>query len=387
MTKNQFIGRGSYGCVFDNSFNCKKKQQSKNKESYDVVSKIFKENSDAVDELEKNKLLKSINVRNKFTPKFIQHCYVNDTFDDTHKKICGFDINKHDYKQIIFEKGGVDLYHLLFHNTALNNHVHLLTLLKSMYNLFYGINKITMHNLIHDDVRLENILFNVKTDRMYLIDWGFLSNANEIFSKDNLQMLLKTYKYYYFPPEMKIIGYMMNNCLIYPKDCNYNLLLRINIQSDVFISKFIRIMKRSLNEKLKNQDPKNIQNFKYFFSGRYKENRKNDKREFISKLYKTTQNITNTTVDVKKRNKLFHEKLKQLEIWKKIDIFMIGLVLLIVTTVYFQDFPDELVEFDKNIQVYDKLIELIMSLLNSNPEKRIAPKDAEKSMKKLFIAK
>lgn len=381
--EKQFIGKGSYGCVFEDSFDCK--NQSCNKKGVnndnDIVSKIFKQNKDAVDELEKYNFIKAINVKNKFTPKLIKHCYVNDTFNDSHKIICGFDINKHNYKQIVYNNGGVDLYHLLFSNVALDHHVHLLTLLKNTHNLFYGINKISAQKLIHDDIRLENVLFNVRTNKIYLIDWGFLTNADNIFSTKNLHLLLNTYKYYYFPPEMKIIGDTINDCLQHKK-CNTNL-DRI-VQSDVFIYKFRNIMKNSLKQKLKNQD---TQNFNFFFSNKYIKGRKESKLDFIHKINEITKSISNKSNSANTRNELFQKELKNLGIWKKVDVFMLGLVLLITTSVYFDRYPEELIRFDKNVKFYDQVIKLIMLLLNPDPQKRISPKDAEKWSKNLFVVK
>ena len=72
-------------------------------------------------------------------------------------------------------------------------------LLESMLPLFEGINKLAENEIVHQDIKLANIVFHKKDKKMYLIDVGLSLKHHETFQNPNLHL----FSYFIWPVDWK----------------------------------------------------------------------------------------------------------------------------------------------------------------------------------------
>ena len=187
------IGEGSYGCVHDPSITCKTKP-SPDFDYSKYVSKLMK-NKYAMEELNEFTIIGNIDTNNEFhlgkpiicTPdvsdpnvkKDIQKC----------KKI-GKDIdsNQNDYRLLIQPYGGRDIDDIcnspgdLEKYFSTNTRVKVDMFFLKMHTLFKGIKVFRTHNILHNDIKPQNILFRAQ---FKFIDFGLMQNKDDIIRQCN----------------------------------------------------------------------------------------------------------------------------------------------------------------------------------------------------------
>ena len=180
--KEEYIGEGTYGCVFKNPKKCDIEISIKN-----TIVKIFLKKETYDEELINQKQIEKIFNKNKnIIVSRISNC---------EKKLCEYDkevynkctlINNDFFisdnqiiYQIIYEYGGIDLIHTIF-----KTKIKFKNLFKSFKNVFEGLDILSKKQYVHHDVRLPNILYNTKTKQMKIIDFGFLVNKKDVLSNN-----------------------------------------------------------------------------------------------------------------------------------------------------------------------------------------------------------
>lgn len=89
-------------------------------------------------------------------------------------KFIGFD---EDSKCIMIEKRGVDAIEFLNHNISEYLYEHWLSFLYNISDALYLLHE---NGIIHADVKPENVLFEIETNRWFLIDFAFSAYANDL---------------------------------------------------------------------------------------------------------------------------------------------------------------------------------------------------------------
>jgi serine/threonine protein kinase len=168
IMSSEIVGTGTYGIVYRPPIACNKKFKHK-----DIVGKVFSDKEDYIDEVNINKKVKAINSKNLFSIPLYQNCPEN--------------------LEIIYADGGKDLYDYMSDESNLHFH----HIFKNMIYLLQGIKMLLKNNYVHQDIKLENIVFNGV--KLYLIDFGLMVKQNEIYKNDGF---LK-YTYLAYPPEYK----------------------------------------------------------------------------------------------------------------------------------------------------------------------------------------
>ena len=163
------IGEGTYGKVYRPHIPCKNKTFKNN-----VVGKVFADKDDYDNEVEIAKLIKNLNVKNEFSIPFYDNCDEN--------------------MEIIYKNGGQDLYDYMINH---NNHDKFYDILYKMRYICNGIQILIKNGLVHQDIKLENIVYN--GEDLYLIDYGLMTQRSIVY---NIKAFL-TYDYIAFPPEYK----------------------------------------------------------------------------------------------------------------------------------------------------------------------------------------
>jgi serine/threonine protein kinase len=189
------IGQGSYGCVHRPSLKCKKSPRP-NFDYKKYISKTMKVR-DAYTELNEYSKLKNADPKNKFhlgNPILCNPSYNKKTIHAL-QKCNDIDIHKKKYSLLISKYGGEDVHKFFRYRLGSfleSNKVKKVdNILYSILNLLKGVKAFRDHNLIHYDIKPQNILFDSKTCQMKYIDFGLMSYKTTVVeeSKHNTNWL------------------------------------------------------------------------------------------------------------------------------------------------------------------------------------------------------
>lgn len=194
------IASGGFGCLIDQPVIDKKSIVKtiipyKNIKQNDV-SKIFKvQKKEIFDfELKIGKQMNKIDANNDFTVKLKgAHWVKYDTFTDYRIKRCIDDDKYFVYDkicyQLIMENGGVPI-------DQVTDKISYKKFISMLQVFLKGMIKFQKSNLVHNDIKPDNVLFNNK--KISLIDFSLLSKLDHVYSKKSL-IRKKKYKYFYAP--------------------------------------------------------------------------------------------------------------------------------------------------------------------------------------------
>jgi serine/threonine protein kinase len=201
MGNNQYDGgsyieSGTYGCVFSPHLKCRGVKNIPKS-----VGKVFNKARYADEEARiTKKVTKDIDPKGKFTLPVLAQCDI-DYFRQTDQvNKCplikpGVDINT--YKQIVYPHAGKSLEDVLNDRTRMRGSpATFLKLLKLFRPILEGLGKFTDHQLIHNDIKPNNIMYT--KGKLYLIDFGRLTHHDEMFTRAMVPFLIDD-KYWYAP--------------------------------------------------------------------------------------------------------------------------------------------------------------------------------------------
>lgn len=211
-TKPKVIGDGSYGCIHGPSLKCLNNKDVFNKEvNYkNKISKVFYR-GDPVDELKEYKTVEKIDPNFKFHLTTPQVCNVSHDKENI-KAIqdCDDYIKINDKTQaLILEYGGIDLDDLCINIDYLNidKKKMINDFWISVMSVFLGIKELIKHNYMHFDMKANNILYNIETNKINIIDFGLMKNIDEIVNKSNNDKSSDfSYGYWVYPLEYSFLG-------------------------------------------------------------------------------------------------------------------------------------------------------------------------------------
>ena len=198
------IGEGTYGCLHNPSLICEEKQV---RNFYSgKVSKILSDKH-MREEMAQYKIIDAIDPDNQYhpsavscTPKIDQYLH-----HSVGKCRLGTHIRDHidDYKLIVMDHAGDDLLHLCADKSRLWSALDIRNLFIDSYNLFEAVNMFRQEGFVHQDIKPANIVYNISTRTMKLIDFGLSDTADAIFQKiENQNYKKMTIFHYNFPPEL-----------------------------------------------------------------------------------------------------------------------------------------------------------------------------------------
>jgi serine/threonine protein kinase len=189
VKERKIIGEGAYGCVHKPSFHCLNQKPKINYKNY--VSKIMK-TEDAEKELKEFVVIGSYDNTNKFhlgTPILCQPKLNNKIIKNEISKCKYIDSEKvkkapNDYKILLVNYGGPDLKNLC--NSQLKNYLKTKAKIKTdkfwleVHNLLKGIKFFKDNGIVHNDIKPQNILFDMETSKLVFIDFGLMRSKEEI---------------------------------------------------------------------------------------------------------------------------------------------------------------------------------------------------------------
>lgn len=200
-----YIDEGSFGCVYEPAFQCGTQQRQPN-----TISKVFRSVDQRDIEYKKHDAITQFDKNGEFTVQIvctskIERRDINQVYNG--QKPCSLlskldkltNLNYYLY-QIVYKHAGVSLY-----KAAKNTNFNIL--MKSLSHIFEGLVTLTTNNVLHMDIKPQNICFNSDTNKSVLIDWGNASTwgAKQIqFIQNYIHARDFQYAYFIYPPEFPI---------------------------------------------------------------------------------------------------------------------------------------------------------------------------------------
>ncbi len=187
--KRSIIGEGSYGCVHKPSIECKKSPSPGfNYDEY--VSKIMKTKY-AEKELSEFLIIHRVDPSEKYhlgEPIICEPDYKNDsTIKEVEKckQLADFsDKTKDDFSLLLLKYGGPDIKGFCKKNInkylSTNKDKKINNILLEIHHLLKGLKVFRENDIIHYDIKPQNILINSRTGKMVYIDFGLMKQKNEL---------------------------------------------------------------------------------------------------------------------------------------------------------------------------------------------------------------
>lgn len=197
MKGGKLVGKGTYGCVFDQSITCDTSKHLKG------VGKIFSKKSDADEEFIEVLKIKNIDPNGKFTNKVVDKCAVDSAVlkkEESDFSKCSIitEVSKDTYHQIVYEELGVDLAKYSEYSRFDS------TLMAGFINILNGIKELQKKNIVHRDIKPPNLLLS-RSKKMLLIDFGIMTTYSELYDASESEWALSA-RYYVYPPEFRVFA-------------------------------------------------------------------------------------------------------------------------------------------------------------------------------------
>ena len=215
------IGEGTYGCVVEPALDCQTPADYQNK-----VSKVMKI-EDAVDELKEYDFLKKIPNIDNYTVSIPTFCKPKLGLKfSTVVRNCTGKLVRETYKSnpkglaiLLMENGGLDLYNFIdkiFPKLEINDQNKFLT---AILDAIKGVQFFNKKNIIHQDIKAQNMVYNIKTNKLKFIDFGLMTTKTKFIQSSSKNTNWFAQSWDYFPPEFSCANFSdfddLNKCKQY----------------------------------------------------------------------------------------------------------------------------------------------------------------------------
>ena len=332
----KLISQGAYGCVFKNE----NKNKPKSKEEY-IIKIQKKEETSENENIIGNKIMTIKNYNNYFAP-IIQSEDINiESIDDEEIEKCDIIHDNKDPKAI-YESNkikyiGIDTL-LKYYMKVISNDKFIYIFIENHITLLEALEKLISAQIIHYDLKENNVMIQDTDKRPIIIDFGLSIDATK-----PMENFFYSYYTEYAPwcIDIVFLSYMVNEV---GKDWQTTIITSNNIKN--IINDFFE--NNPINIKLLIQDERNI----------WKTNTENYFNKFVNKPWKT----------------LYDELVKYCFTWDNYSINVMYLFL-------FHDL--ELKKYSTN-DILNNYLELLKTNIMTIPSERIRPVILKKKILKLF---
>lgn len=210
----EYLARGYFGCVYEPSLYCDDKKKLRDIDPETNIPKYYKNKiskvlttKSAERELSEYDNISKIPGFEDFYLGVPEMCNIMPkqiNFNQTGQCSSKIESDIDNYRLLIMKNGGIDLDELAFlnyqKNEYLNNKHNVQHFIFEYFRMLYGIKKLVQHEIIHFDLRLNNILYDVTTKKLNFIDFGIAFNFDKL---NNLLLnLLKKRHFIIRPPDL-----------------------------------------------------------------------------------------------------------------------------------------------------------------------------------------
>lgn len=339
---SKLLEQGGFGCIFFPSLTCK----GKTKQSKKTVSKVQLDDFAAENEIYIGNLISNIPKYKEYFLPILSSCPLDIlNVDNKLKSECKI-INKQPNKQFIIMNmdylENISYENYFYLSRSRSDVLH--RFLYSYDTIMKSLQILNNNNIVHHDLKLDNILFRSKDMKPIIIDFGISIDMSNVNSKNN--ELLENYfyvdapDYYIWPIEVHILNYILVN--------------KPNYTDKEYLS---QKQLRTLGDKFVNQNVV-LDNFSERFINKY-----------LSQLYKYIKPFSQITIP-----NLID---KLLSTFKKWDVYSLNAIFIrLISKIYKGKFP--------HVSFFKSIIELLVINILPNPDHRYS---WEESINKLKIIK
>lgn len=213
MKGGKLLSEGGYGCVFFPSINCDGSSMKTKK----YVSKIQKYDKSAKNEIKIGKKIKEIRTYNLFFVPVLKYCKVDvGSIEDKDINKCTI-LKKNPTKNYVVMKikyiNGSPFLDYIIKNK--NNSQILRNIINSYNHLLLCLEKLISRNIIHYDLKSENIMFNTRLELPHILDFGISIDLStfdfsSIDSKLRDSFYVYAPEYYTWPLEIHYMSYLLH---------------------------------------------------------------------------------------------------------------------------------------------------------------------------------
>lgn len=212
MHGGELISEGGYGCVYYPSLDCSLKESSDGK-SY--ISKIQRYNDAAKNEVKIGNIVKTLDHYSNFFAPIISSCPVTNLEPlKRYKETCSIFEKKNKSKKYLLMKlpyAGNKTFFKYFIEASTSKEI-ILNILSSYTYITAAIGKLYTKNIIHYDIKGENIMYNHVKKVPIVIDFGLSIQLDHIKTEDDLADAFYIYapEYMLWSPEEHYLSYLAN---------------------------------------------------------------------------------------------------------------------------------------------------------------------------------
>lgn len=254
--ENKLIGQGSYGCVYKPGINCDGNINTNKK----IVSKITILEPSTINEFKISFLVKKIDkYHTRFCP-IIKKCNVSfnkilNTLNETSQE-CEL-LNKLYNNQYVilylnYIPGRLTLKEFLYKSYKTNYSIFYPEMFNSLIYSLTSVLLLNSRNIVHNDLHSSNIIYNTRTNKPIIIDFGLSYFTNDFykFNKENLNVTtiskyffysyVSDFKTFIFLPEKLFFSFIVkNNYSYYDNIQQFKSNSQKNVLTKIIIDKFI----------------------------------------------------------------------------------------------------------------------------------------------------
>ena len=213
MEGGSLLSEGGYGCVFFPSINCDGSSMKTKK----YVSKIQKNDKSAKNEIKIGKKIQTVKNYNKFFVPVLKYCRVDvGTIEDEDINKCTILKKKPTADYIVMKIKYIDGNPFLDYIIKNKNNSQIIKNIISSYNhLLGGLQQLIDLNIIHFDLKSENVMFNNRLELPHILDFGISIDLSTFDFKTidkNLRNAFYVYapQYYTWPLEIHYLSYLLH---------------------------------------------------------------------------------------------------------------------------------------------------------------------------------
>lgn len=206
---SEIVGEGSYGCVAKPSLKCTTVHDYTNKVSKIMTTRDAKSEQKEMELFKKKKGIEKYTMaypelclpkRDKLFYKVIKNCNANPVKSEYY--FTGKNPEGKNISLLLLDDGGVDLHNFLHKVFPKLNKKDKSIFFTSILNLLEGLIFFIDNKIIHHDLKLENIVYNIETGKCKYIDFGLMTTIPKFIRHAKQSKNEMAISWGYFPTEL-----------------------------------------------------------------------------------------------------------------------------------------------------------------------------------------